>query len=47
LPSHPQFEIGKKQMRGFGGMISFYVKGGSKEAIDFLKALKASRSSII
>ncbi|MBN1763332.1 MAG: aminotransferase class I/II-fold pyridoxal phosphate-dependent enzyme [Methanomicrobia archaeon] len=28
LPSHPQHAIAKKQMSGFGGMISFGVKGG-------------------
>jgi cystathionine beta-lyase/cystathionine gamma-synthase len=25
LPSHPQFDLAKKQMRGFGGMLSFDV----------------------
>jgi methionine-gamma-lyase len=28
LKSHPQYEIGKKQMTGFGGMISIELKGG-------------------
>ena len=28
LPEHPQYELGKKQMRGFGTMISFELKGG-------------------
>lgn len=28
LVSHPQYEIGKKQMQGFGSMISFELKGG-------------------
>ena len=28
LKSHPQYEIGIKQMRGHGGMISFELKGG-------------------
>jgi cystathionine beta-lyase/cystathionine gamma-synthase len=28
LPSHPQYELAKSQMRGFGGMISFELKGG-------------------
>jgi methionine-gamma-lyase len=28
LPSHPQHELGKRQMRGPGGMISFELKGG-------------------
>lgn len=28
LPSHPQYEVAKKQMRGNGSMISFGLKGG-------------------
>jgi len=28
LKSHPQYELAKKQMRGFGTMISFELKGG-------------------
>ncbi|MDF1546778.1 MAG: aminotransferase class I/II-fold pyridoxal phosphate-dependent enzyme [Bacteroidales bacterium] len=28
LKSHPQYELAKKQMKGFGSMISFGVKGG-------------------
>ncbi len=28
LRTHPQHELAKRQMRGFGGMISFHVKGG-------------------
>ncbi|MDD2962706.1 MAG: aminotransferase class I/II-fold pyridoxal phosphate-dependent enzyme [Bacteroidales bacterium] len=28
LPSHPQYELGKRQMKGPGAMISFGVKGG-------------------
>lgn len=30
LKSHPQYEVGQKQMRGPGGMISFELKGGIK-----------------
>ncbi|MFA4868478.1 MAG: aminotransferase class I/II-fold pyridoxal phosphate-dependent enzyme [Pedobacter sp.] len=32
LSSHPGHEIAKKQMNGFGGMLSILVKGGSDEA---------------
>ncbi|WP_290783031.1 cystathionine gamma-synthase [Arenimonas sp.] len=28
LASHPQHELAKRQMQGFGGMVSIYVKGG-------------------
>ncbi len=27
LPSHPQHDLAKRQMRGFGGMLSFLVRG--------------------
>jgi len=37
LESHPQHEIAKKQMSGFGGMISFFLKGGLEEARTFLE----------
>jgi methionine-gamma-lyase len=30
LPSHPQYELGKKQMTGPGSLISFELKGGYK-----------------
>jgi cystathionine gamma-synthase len=32
LPSHPQHEIAKQQMNGFGGMLSVCIKGGEVEA---------------
>lgn len=28
LPNHPQHALAKRQMSGFGGMVSIYVKGG-------------------
>ena len=41
LPSHPFHEIAKKQMSGFGGMVSFTFKSGKKEdSISFLEKLK-------
>lgn len=40
LPSHPQHELAKRQMRGFSGMVSFYIKGGLDQASTFLKNLK-------
>lgn len=40
LPSHPQHELAKRQMSGFGGMISIRVKGGLDEARTFMKSLK-------
>jgi len=38
LPEHPQHELAKQQMRGFGGMISFVLRGGLAEARRFLSA---------
>jgi cystathionine gamma-lyase len=32
LPSHPQHALAKKQMTGFGGMLSFEVRGGTQFA---------------
>jgi cystathionine gamma-lyase len=32
LESHPQHALAKKQMHGFGGMITFFMKGGLKAA---------------
>ena len=40
LKSHPQYEIGLRQARGFGGMISFEIKGGEEEAVKFLESLE-------
>ncbi|CAG8613306.1 1416_t:CDS:2 [Rhizophagus irregularis] len=40
LESHPQHILAKKQARGFGGMLSFRIKGGFKEANAFLQNIK-------
>lgn len=40
LKSHPQHSIAKKQMKGFGGMITFFLKGGVKESKKFLSNVK-------
>lgn len=40
LSSHPQYELAKSQMDGFGGMISFKIKGGFEEVNNFVKNLK-------
>ena len=34
LPAHPGHEVAAKQMRGFGGMVSFRARGGAGEAVD-------------
>ncbi len=41
LPSHPFHEIAKKQMSGFGGMVSFtFVSGAKADSVTFLEKLK-------
>ena len=40
LESHPQHAIARKQMSGFGGMITFFLKGGLPEARAFLEKVK-------
>lgn len=38
LASHPQHELAKRQMRGFGGMVSFVLRGDASRAFAFAKA---------
>jgi len=40
LETHPGYEIAKKQMTGFGGVVSFKLKGGLEECNVFFKKLK-------
>ncbi|WPO98717.1 O-succinylhomoserine sulfhydrylase [Pseudomonas sp. HR96] len=40
LPSHPQHELAKRQTRGFGGVVSFEVKGGKEGAWRFIDATR-------
>ncbi len=37
LPSHPQHELARKQMNGFGGMVTVLIKGGLNESRIFLE----------
>lgn len=37
LPSHPQHALAKSQMSGFGGIVTFFIKGGLKESRTFLE----------
>lgn len=39
LKSHPQHELAKKQMHGFGGMITFFIKGGLPASRKFLESV--------
>ena len=40
LETHPGYEIAKKQMTGFGGVVSFKLKGGLQECNIFFRKLK-------
>jgi cystathionine gamma-synthase len=40
LKSHPQHPIAREQMRGFGGVLSFMLKGGFKAVCGFLPRLR-------
>lgn len=40
LKSHPQHNLAKSQMSGFGGMITFFVKGGFSASKKFLESVQ-------
>ncbi|MHB8177409.1 MAG: cystathionine gamma-synthase [Vulcanimicrobiaceae bacterium] len=40
LPSHPQHDLAKRQMSGFGGMLSFTLHGPESRALDFAGRLR-------
>ncbi len=40
LETHPQHALARRQMSGFGGMLSFDLKGGQAAAFAFVKALR-------
>ena len=44
LPSHPYYEIARETMRGFGGLITFYVKDADwRETANVVDAVKIPR----
>lgn len=40
LPSHPHYEIARRQMTGFGAVVTFEVKGDLQQTLGFMDALK-------
>ncbi|HZG57940.1 aminotransferase class I/II-fold pyridoxal phosphate-dependent enzyme [Paenibacillus sp.] len=40
LPSHPQYELGLKQMRGTTGVLSFALRGGPERVMPMVKKLR-------
>jgi methionine-gamma-lyase len=46
LPSHPQHEIAKRQMSGFGAMISFELKGGMEAGRRLMDRVKVATLAV-
>jgi cystathionine beta-lyase/cystathionine gamma-synthase len=40
LPWHPQHDLARRQMRGFGGMVAVELKGGGEAARSVLNSVK-------
>lgn len=40
LASHPQYEIAKKQMEAYGGLLTFEIKGGLEAGVTLMNSLK-------
>ncbi len=45
LPSHPGHDLARRQMRGFGGLLSFEIEGGFADAGKVVKKLQLFRSA--
>ena len=46
LPSHPQHDLAKRQMDGFGGMIALELKGGYEAGIAMMNRLRMIRRAV-
>jgi cystathionine beta-lyase/cystathionine gamma-synthase len=46
LESHPQHALAARQMRGYGGMVSFEIRGGYEAAKRFVRALRLFTSAV-
>lgn len=46
LSTHPQYELAQEQMKGSGGVLSFELKGGKKEAQAFMNRLKLIKIAV-
>jgi methionine-gamma-lyase len=46
LPSHPQHEIARRQMKGFGSMISFELKGGLEAGKRLMNSVKVATLAV-
>lgn len=43
LPSHPQYDLAKKQMKAGGGIVTFEIDGGEEKAKKFINKLQMIR----
>src|SRR5699024_4643772 len=43
LPSHPQYNLAKKQMKSGGGIVTFEIEGGAEKATQFINRLNMIR----
>ena len=46
LKTHPQHELAAKQMKRFGGLIAFEIKGGMKESMTMMDHLKLCTQAV-
>ena len=46
LESHPQHELAKRQMQGFGGMIAFELKGGYETGTHFMDSVRLATRAV-
>ena len=42
LEDHPQHELAARQMKGYGGMLSFELRGSMRDTIRFTESLRVS-----
>ena len=42
LKSHPQHQLARKQMKGFGGMLSFEIRGTTRDAMKFTESVRVA-----
>jgi methionine-gamma-lyase len=45
LKSHSQYELAQKQMSGFGGLLTFDLKGGYDAGVKFIESLNLARNA--
>lgn len=46
LESNPQYELARQQMKDFGGMVSFKIKGAQQEVNEFFKGLRLFKPTV-